>query len=530
VNAQSVELRAYARLLGEIEIDGRLPAVADLLMRASEQFGSQKALIAPDRTLTYAQLLHFSLVMAECLRAHDVEPGERVLLYIPNCTEFYCAYFATWHVGAVAVPLNVYLHAKEVALIFADAQPRVVLTHSSMKPQLDAVLAEMAVQPAVVVLDTYLWQFAYSAEECAQRLQALPPVRAAEQDSAVILYTSGSTGVPKGVVLSGKNVLSNTLQTRVRFEMMVGSSTSAERFLAVLPLFHAFSQMAGLWLPVMMGASIVVVPKIERRALLQGLALKPTIFFGFPALFGLLIMMRTAPLDSVKFFVSGADALPDKIRMAFSLIYGRKICSGYGLTEASPVVSVDGESQDAPTNVVGRPLVGVRCQIRDEDHNPLPIGKVGVLWVAGDNIMQGYYNAPQLTKEVLHNGWLNTGDLASIDARGMITIVGRSKELIINKGFNIYPQEVENVLLRHPAVFKAAVVAKDEEGDQVPVAYVALREGTIVSAHDISLFCRNNLAAYKVPRVITCMADLPMTATGKIDKQSLRKNPSAEER
>jgi long-chain acyl-CoA synthetase len=264
------------------------------------------------------------------------------------------------------------------------------------------------------------------------------------------------------------------------------------------------------------------VSKIDRRALLQGLLLKPTIFFGFPALFGLLIMMRNAPIQSINLFVSGADALPDKIRMAFSLLYGRKICSGYGLTEASPVIAVDGEGEDYPTNMVGRPVVGVTCQVRDDAGNPLPTGTVGTLWASGENIMQGYYNEPTMTAQVLHNGWLNTGDLATIDAEGCISIVGRSKDLIINKGFNIYPQEVENVLLRHPAIYKAAVVGKEEDGGEVPVAYVALREGTKVIPAEVTAFCRENLAAYKVPRVVTCLPDLPMTATGKVDKKVLR--------
>ena len=198
-----------------------------------------------------------------------------------------------------------------------------------------------------------------------------------------------------------------------------------------------------MWLPVILGSAIIIVPRIDRRAILNGLQHRPTMFFGFPALYGLLVMMRTAPLESIKLFVSGADALPDKIRMAFALVYGRKICSGYGLTEASPVVAVDNTMYDNPTHVVGTPLQGICAQVRDDNGREVNVGDVGTLWIKGDNVMQGYYGAPEQTASILKNGWLNTGDLASIDQHGAIAIVGRCKDVIINKGFNIYPQEIE---------------------------------------------------------------------------------------
>jgi len=511
VSVDAVEISLYEKLRAEWVDAGHLRGINHLLPRAVKLYGDRHALIAPDRTLTYKQLWYYSLVVADWLVTRGVTPGSRVVLYIPNSCEFYCAYFAVLHVGAIVVPLNVYLHAREIAAILQDCSPVVMITVASMNVQHDA---------ATIVLDQYLWNFVYDESDLAQRQQRMPIAMRSSEETAVVLYTSGSTGVPKGVMLSGKNALTNALQTRARFEQVVGSG-KRERFLAILPLFHAFSQNASMWFPLIIGATIITVPKIDRRSLLQGLEQKPTVFFGFPALFGLLVMMRTAPLESVKLFVSGADALPDKIRMAFSLMYGRKICSGYGLTEASPVVAVDGVGQDHPTNMVGRAVSGMHCQVRDDKLNPLPYGVVGTLWVRGDNVMQGYYNDPVLTASVVHDGWLNTGDLARIERDGNIMIVGRSKDLIINKGFNIYPQEVENVLLRHPAVIKAAVVAQEEDGGQVPVAYVAVREGVKVLPAEITAFCRDNLAAYKVPRVVTCLADLPMTATGKVDKKNI---------
>lgn len=517
------EQSIYDALRAKWSTGNHLVTVEQLLPRAVAEYGNRSALSAPDRSLTYNQWWFYTLVMAQQLKKQGVVPGDKVVVYISNSVEFYIAYFAAWHVGAIAVPLNVYLHESEMALILQDAQPRVIVTLTDM-----AATAQKAIDRAQLDIQQFLfnsdfWERNPYARAVLAELEATEhPVHRKIDDTAVILYTSGTTGVPKGVMLSSRNVVTNALQVMARFEITVGTD-GQDRFFSVLPLFHVFAQNACMWTPLMLGASVIIVPRIDRRAILKGLQERPTVFFGVPALYGLLVMMRNAPLDSVKLFVSGADALPDKIRMAFALVYGRKIASGYGLTEASPVIAVDGSPHDHPTNVVGLPVVGVQCQIRDEAGRALPTGSVGTLWVKGDNVMQGYHNEAGQTAAILVDGWLNTGDLASIDAQGNIAISGRCKDVIINKGFNIYPQEIENVLLRHPAVLKAAVVGKqDSDVGQIPVAYVALRDGRELTQEEIAKFCRQNLAAYKVPRSVTCLEDLPMTATGKIDKKQLR--------
>jgi long-chain acyl-CoA synthetase len=233
--------------------------------------------------------------------------------------------------------------------------------------------------------------------------------------------------------------------------------------------------------------------------------------------------MKTAPLHTIKRFVSGADAMPDKIRAAFAMIYGRKICSGYGLTEASPVIAINHDDENAPTDVVGRPIVGIECDIRDDNGKSIKNGNVGTLWIRGDNVMLGYYKSPEETKKVLKDGWLNTGDLATLDEHGCLAIRGRSKDLIIHKGFNIYPQEVENVLMSHPAVFRAAVIGRSEAVvGQVPVAFVATRENKEGVGKALRRLCANNLASYKIPRKIVCVDDLPISPSGKVDKKQLQ--------
>jgi long-chain acyl-CoA synthetase len=233
-------------------------------------------------------------------------------------------------------------------------------------------------------------------------------------------------------------------------------------------------------------------------------------------------MMRNAPLDSVKRFISGADMLPDKIRQGFGMIYGRKICAGYGLSEASPVVAVNYHNHALPTHFVGNPVVGLECDIRDENGKALPCNTVGTLWIRGDNVMMGYYKSPSDTAKVLVDGWLNTGDLGVIDQHGNLAISGRVKDIIIHKGFNIYPAEIENIILRHPSVFKVAVVGQEEpDSGQIPVAFVAVKSQEEGLEKSLRGLCSNNLAAYKVPRRFICVDDLPMNSTGKVDKKQL---------
>jgi long-chain acyl-CoA synthetase len=288
-------------------------------------------------------------------------------------------------------------------------------------------------------------------------------------------------------------------------------------------LFHVFAQNVCIWVPALTGASVVVVQKIDRKLILESLAHRPTLFIGVPALYGLLCLMKTAPLDSIKLFVSGADMLPDKIRAAFSMIYGRKIASGYGLTEASPVVALNYKNYEEPTDVVGPILSDISCDIRDEHGVSLPAGQIGTLWVKGNNVMMGYYKIPDVSAQILHKGWLNTGDLGMIDHKGILAIKGRVKDIIIHKGFNIYPAEIENVLLTHPSVFKVAVVGQKEEMyGQVPIAFVAVKIKSDHLDKELHDLCCHNLARYKIPRKFVYVDDLPMNATGKIDKKQLQ--------
>ncbi len=513
----------YARLKDDCTYSNGLIFSGKLLQRAYKKYPNNLALIGKERSISYRELFFRALSLSNKLKQQGIQPRDRVLLYCENSLDFYVAYWAIWQCAAVAVPINIYLHERELAHVINDAAPRLIIVSSQYQTNLDKFLhTELLVQlPQIMLIaDAIDWEMPiperFDEDAALVELPELP-----SDELCLLLYTSGTTGLPKGVMLSSKNIVTNVLQVAARIRMC--NLCDGERFFCVLPLFHVFAQNVCIWVPAMTGSSVIVVQKIDRRLISEGLAHKPTLFIGVPALYGLLCLMKTAQLDSVKFFVSGADMLPDKIRSAFSMIYGRKIASGYGLTESSPVIAINYKNYAEPTDTVGPVLRDIDCDIRDDSGLSLPIGQVGTLWVRGDNVMLGYYNLPEATTQILHDGWLNTGDLGMIDHRGNLAIKGRLKDVIIHKGFNIYPAEIENVLLAHPSVLKAAVVGQAEEmSGEVPVAFLAVKTKDKGLEKELRDLCFHNLATYKIPRKFVYLEDLPMNATGKIDKKQLR--------
>lgn len=489
--------------------NGKLMFAGRLLQRAMQQHGTTTAIIYEDKKFTYKKLYALACALGKkMIERYGLKPRDKAIICFENSPEFYIAYFALWQIGVIVAPVNTFLKEKELAHIIADAQPAIILTSADRIELFEKTGVQLP--PIVTERDIDDVDENTAIQDTIVDLEP--------EELAALLYTSGTTGLPKGVMLSSKNIMTNVLQVA----SLLGKPAE-ERIFGVLPLFHSFAQNTCVWSAIFYGITIILVPKIERRYILEGLAHKPTIFLGVPALYGLLCLMKTAPLDSVRLFVSGGDALPDKIRSAFGLIYRRKIANGYGLTETTPVISANLDEETVPASNVGASLYGIKSVIRDDQGADLPQGKIGVLWVKGDNIMLGYYNAKEATDKVLKDGWFNTGDLAYLDAKGRIVITGREKDLIIHKGFNIYPQEIENVILLHPNVIRAGVVGVHDGDGEVPVAFVQLRtaEGSIEK--DLKKLCMQHLAAYKIPRQFYCdTKELPATATGKIDKKVLR--------
>ncbi|KKQ11538.1 MAG: Long-chain-fatty-acid-CoA ligase [candidate division TM6 bacterium GW2011_GWF2_36_6] len=530
-NHSNIESSIFDKIQNDFIKNGDLAYAGELLKIAYEKYPNNIALIHQNQSLTYKEFYFRSILFSRKLKASGIKPRDKVLIFSENSIAFYIAYFAVWQIGAIAVPVNIFLHAKELSYIIKDSEPVAIICSSLLKSNIEDLVTQNYLDnlPAIFTNQDIDFVSPIPGDKSSpdkstsdtELLSSFEVERLETDELCLLLYTSGTTGTPKGVMLSSRNIMTNAIQAYSRFNMM--GLTDKERFFCVLPLFHVFAQNACLWLPLITGSTIIIVQKIDRKLILEGLKHQPTLFLGFPALYGLLCMMKTAPLDSVKVFVSGADMLPDKIRQAFGMVYGRKICAGYGLSEASPIVAVNYCNNSMPTHFVGRPLAGIECDIRDDDGKSLPHGTIGHLWIRGGNIMIGYYKSSAATAKVMDGNWLNTGDLGLVDSRRYLAISGRVKDIIIHKGFNIYPAEIENVLLRHPDVFKAAVVGQeDSDSGQIPVAFVAIKSKNNGIEASLRSLCTNNLAAYKVPRKFVCVEDLPMNSTGKVDKKQLR--------
>jgi len=518
----------FDQLLQNTIKNDQVMCVGRLLEYAAHEYKDSLALIYNDIQVSYQELYTRACAATRLLREKGVKPRDRVLLYVDNSIEFYIGYYGVVQLGAIIAPLNIFLKDRELVHIIADAQPVAIIASEGSINHLKTMITDSSI---ILISDLEISHRLPISQQIFQELSC--DIYDLDQDElSVLLYTSGTTGLPKGVMLSSKNIMINMIQLASRSRLK-----QQERVFGVLPLFHSFAQNTCVWSAFFLGHTVIVIPKIDRRYIIAGLRYKPTIFLGVPALYGLLCLLKTADLDSVKYFISGGDALSDKIRAAFALLYRRKIISGYGLTEASPVLSASFDDLSLPTDTVGKPLVNLACELRDEEGNVLPQDHVGRLWVKGGNIMLGYYNDPEKTAREVQDGWLDTGDLATFDASGKLRIVGRLKDLIISKGFNIYPQEIENVIMGHSAVIRVAVIGREEESvGEVPVAYVQLKDIDTEAAltikkemikkemieKDLRSLCIKQLAGYKVPKDFIIYKELPVTATGKVDKKALR--------
>lgn len=482
-----------------------------LLQRAAQLAPNTTALIGKNESVSYQDLYHQSLVITAYVQQHGIKPRDRVLICLENSIDFYRIYFGVWQAGAVVAPLNTFLHEAELTHIVHDAQPAAIFCDETKRELFTKLVQERSI---LVVGSMQITEILTTKSDKNPSLIALDA-----HEMSALLYTSGTTGLPKGVMLSSSNIMSNILQTVARLQY-----TSTERVLGILPLFHSFAQLASIWGAFFACCTVIVVPRIDRRFIIDSLVHQPTFFLGVPALYGLLCLLKDLDFSAIKYFICGGDMLPDKIRTAFALLYNRKLVNGYGMTETSPLISVDFEDQLRQTGNVGLPCLHISCQIRDEQLRPLPHHQIGTLWVKGPNIMLGYYRAPEITKEVLQDGWLNTGDLAYITASKRIVIVGRSKDIIIHKGLKIYPPEVENVIAKHINVMAVGVIGvKQKSGDEIPVAFVQLREGDDQAPDLLKELCNRSLASYKIPRLFICSVErLVLTATGKVDKKVLR--------
>ena len=499
------------------------------------------ALVLGETRLTYGQVDAMANQVANLLVSRGIVPGDKVALSCPNLPWFPVVYYGILKAGGVVVPLNVLLKGREIAYHLGDSDAKAYLCFEGtadlpMATEGHAGFTQAAgcEQMFVVTADPAAASPVEGVETLGAALAGQPPVfesvPTAETDTAVILYTSGTTGQPKGAELSHSNLVTNALTCNRLFGTQ---ATAHDRHLLTLPLFHSFGSTVQMNAGFSVAATIVMLPRFEAAAAVALLEKEDITFFaGVPTMWWGLLGALTDDVDvdriaaNLRVAVSGGSALPVEIIRKVQERFHVQILEGYGLSETSPVATFSDPEQDPRPGSIGVPIWGVEVALVDPDwkrvEDPDSADTVGEIAIRGHNIMKGYYNRPEATAEVMNNGWFRTGDLARRDADGFYYIVDRAKDMIIRGGFNVYPREVEEVLMTHPAVSLAAVVGVPHEshGEEVK-AFVILEPGAEVTPEELVAWGKEQMAGYKYPRLIEIATSLPMTATGKILKREL---------
>jgi long-chain acyl-CoA synthetase len=483
--------------------------------------GPKTALFWGESERAYSTLLEQSLRFSRFFKNEcRLQPGARVGLWLKNCPEFVSALFGVWFAQGVVVPINNFLRAREVALILEDAGADLLVTETA----LGEGFAELgAHRPAlnIVTIEQLIHLPPHPADDRVDAPQT-------ESDLALIIYTSGTTGRPKGAMLTHGNLLHNVESCR-----QVLQAVSFDRFVVLLPMFHSFMLTVGVLLPLLVGGSIVLIkvlhsPKtIIQEALARGGTLLPAI----PQFFRAMANAQLPPGLPLRLCISGAAPLPREILREWNARFPIPLLEGYGLSEASPVVSINPIAGPWKDGSIGRPIPDVEMSVQNDQGEHLPPGQIGEICVRGGNVMQGYWNQPEETALALRDGWLLTGDVGYSDTDGYYYITDRKKDMLLVHGINVYPREIEEVIYQFPGVHEAAVVGvPDPRKGEQPVAFITPKDGAQIDERALLQFIKGQLADYKVPRHVHFVAGLPRNATGKVLKNTLRdslKRPSS---
>ena len=500
--------------------------LAVVLRESARSHPGKPAIVSDEGTLTYAELDQASDVVAANLVAQGIDPGDAVGLQLPNVSEFAVALYGIIKIGAVAVPMNVLNKGPEVGFFLTDSRAQAMITASECAAE-GLRGAELAGVSKTYVVGSYNAGKAHTRARSFGELTApvsgpAPFVQRQPGDAAILLYTSGTTGKPKGVELTHFQLFMNANAHVDGFEM-----DSDTVVIAVMPLFHALGLSGILNATIRTAGTVVLVRRFEALKVLEAIEKhRATLLHGVPTMYhALLNHPQAGEFDTTSLQICGSAGAPiasellDNFEKAFEVV----ILEAYGLTESGPVATFNRRNHRKPYSI-GTPVWGVDVEIWDEHHNQLAPGKdhIGELVIRGHNTMGGYLNNAQATEEAFAGGWLHTGDLGYRDEDGFFFIVDRKKEMIIRGGYNVYPREVEDVLYGHPAVDEVAVVGIPDErlGEEVK-AFVSLKPGAEATAEEIIDFAKARVAAYKYPRRVEIITALPKSPTGKILKQQL---------
>ena len=502
----------------------RLVTVPDLLAATAAAHPGRVAVRSDDRELTYGELGDLARRYAAVLVDRGVRPGDRVGVLVPNVPEFLPAYYGVLTAGAVVVPLQAMLRAAEIEYVLGDAGVRLLLIGPGLQPEGTKAAAAAGVD-ALTLLEPA--DGLDRLDLLAEQVQPAPQTPRDGTDLAVVIYTSGTTGEPKGAMLTHANVVSNVVAT----DQALLHGGPEDVVLCCLPLFHAFGQQSSMNTTVLTGGTLVLMPRFDADTALRLLADEAvTVFAGVPTMYvGLLDAAgrSAARPTSLRLAISGGAALPLTVLERFREELGADVCEGYGLSETTCVATVNQPARGTRAGTVGHPIPGVEVAIADPDVEDgvdlLATGELGEVVIRGSNVMAGYLGRPEATATAVVDGWFRSGDLGTLDSDGFLRIVDRKKDLVIRGGFNVYPREVEEVLLQHEGVGSVAVVGVPDEkyGEEVVAVVVPTADGGLDPAELVG-WARERLGAHKYPRRVELVDALPLGPSGKVLKRELR--------
>jgi long-chain acyl-CoA synthetase len=535
-------------------IDYPNTVMPQVLADTARKYPDHPATIFKGAKLTYRELNESVDKFAAALQQLGVKKGDRVAIHLPNCPQFPISYYAILRAGGIVVPCNPTYVAREMQHQLTDSGAEVIITLSAFYPIIKQIRDKTQLKHVIVTkIKTYLpglLRFLFTLakekkeghvvdisgdantywfEDMLANAPAKPtPVDLNWEDTAVLMYTGGTTGISKGAELTHKNILVNAIQCK----HWMKTTEATEVVLTTLPLFHSYGMTTCMNHGVYTASTMILVPNPrDLKDVLESInKYRPTVYPGVPAMYVAInndpgVLAGKYNVRSIKACVSGAAALPVEVQRKFEEITGGKLVEGYGLSEASPVTHANPIFGENRVGTIGIPWPDTEAKIVDLETGTkdLPPGEIGELVVRGPQVMKGYWNRPEETANALRGGWLYTGDIAKMDADGYFQIVDRKKDMILGAGgFNIYPREIEDVLYEHPKVKEAAAVGipVDEKGERVKV-YIVLKEGETATEEEIIQFCRENLAPYKVPKFVEFRTELPKTTVGKVLRRAL---------
>jgi long-chain acyl-CoA synthetase len=494
--------------------------LANLLTDSAKRDADHVAIKLDDAELTYGQLEEGSARIAGLLNEKGIEPGDRVGIMLPNVPYFPVCYYGVLRAGCIVVPMNVLLKKREVAFYLRDSGAKLLFAWEDFAEDAQAGAEEVGAECLLVTPGEF--------EEEVGRAEAITELAdTADEDTAVILYTSGTTGTPKGAELTHANLTRNAEVARGLFDLGAGAVT-----LGALPLFHSFGQTCAMNATIGTGGTLTLMPRFDPGKALEIIQRdNVTLFQGVPTMYGAMLHLSEREqfdVSSLERCASGGSAMPVELMRSFEEAFGCDVLEGYGLSESSPVASFNHPDRERKPGSIGTPVDGVEMKVVDDDGGEVAQGEVGEIVIRGHNVMKGYWGRDDATAETIRDGWLYTGDMAKVDEDGYFFIVDRKKDLIIRGGYNVYPREIEELLYEHPAVREAAVVGMphDEYGEEVGAA-VALKDGAEASAEELRDFVKEQVAAYKYPRKVWLVDELPKGPTGKILKREIERPDSA---